>query len=210
MLNTELSNEKLRFEAIEQRNTKRTAELEKQLSIVEEQASVEGARAKELAAKMVEMKEQLEATKFELETVQSQFNESEVKVRELTDALDEKELLFTKNKNTLSHRIRELEYELQTVQRSLEDEVKLKEASRGSDGEKERVFNVRIDKLKADNEELRSQTTSLYTQLSELQAKLNKLEVREIHLAKLNSELESEKRQLNSRVAQLSESAKEK
>lgn len=48
--------------------------------------------------------------------------------------------------------MRELEYELQNTQRALEDEMKLKEASRGSDDEKERVFNLRIEKLKSDNE----------------------------------------------------------
>ena len=114
-----------------------------------------------------------------------------MKVRELTDALEEKELLVTKTKNTLNHRIRELEYELQNVQRTLEDEIKLKEAFKGSDGEKERVFNVRIDKLKGDNEELRNQVTLLYGQLSELQARVNKMEVRDINLTKQTSELES-------------------
>lgn len=60
--------------------------------------------------------------------------------------------MLTKTRNSLGHRVRELEYELQNTQRALEDEMKLKEASRGSDDEKERVFNLRIEKLKSDNE----------------------------------------------------------
>ena len=62
MLNTELSSQQSRFEAIEQRLMKRTSELERQLTLLDEQAALEGKRAKEFNSKAAELEEKLENT----------------------------------------------------------------------------------------------------------------------------------------------------
>jgi|JI61114BRNA_FD_contig_41_864251_length_881_multi_1_in_0_out_0_2 hypothetical protein len=46
MLNTEMSGQQTRFEAIEHRLTKRVGELEKQLTVLDEHAALESERAK--------------------------------------------------------------------------------------------------------------------------------------------------------------------
>lgn len=84
-----------------------------------------------------------------METIQSQFTESEFKIRELSDTVEEREIQIVKLRNVMGSRVGELEAELEQVRKALGEELAFKEASR--DGEKQKVFKDRIDSLKGQN-----------------------------------------------------------
>lgn len=148
--------------------------------------------------KQLELEERLENTNAEMETIQSQFTESEVKVRELSDALEDREIQIVKVRNVLAARVAELEAELRTERDGARAE------------EKERVFQDRIASLKADNEGFKAKIAELYNQVSDLQAHASNMDGREIGLAKQCSQLESENRQLASKLGSLAEEAAQK
>jgi hypothetical protein len=70
-----------------------------------------------------------------------------VQVRQLSDALEDREIQIVKIRNSMGARITELEAEVEQTRKVLADEMAMKEAMRVE--ERERAWKERVDSLKA-------------------------------------------------------------
>lgn len=70
-----------------------------------------------------------------------------MQVRQLSDALEDREIQIVKIRNSMGARITELEAEVEQTRKVLADEMAMKEAMRVE--ERERAWKERVDSLKA-------------------------------------------------------------